>query len=627
MTPGRRKSSPASPARTSHVWTVPAASVGLTLLTRLWFILEMRGNPFSTVSPQMVDPYYYHQWALSIARGNFWGSDVFFLRPLYPYLLAAVYALSGPYVLAAQLLQAALSGASCLLLYDCTRRMFSRRAAVFAAFGYALTGILVFYTGALLYVELTVFLSLLFLWLILVAGSRIWLWIPAGVSFGLLVICRPEMLAVLPFLLVWLWQGRAEPPLTPTLSRQGRGRSRARALAALTVAALAVIAAVPVRNYVVARDPVLFTAHSGINFYYGNNPSADGTWQPTGELKKGIGFSHERLRQASRTVNGRELSWSEASAYWFGQGFRFLTGSPFGYLRLLGRKLAFFLGSYEVPNDYYPETARADSIVLKLCFVNFGLVLALGLLGMVSAWPQRRRVLPAYLLIGAYLLSSLLFYVLSRLRAPVIPFFLMFAGFGLGKLLDALRKRNLRRFVLGCSAAVLVYAGASLIPVRRDAYSAQAWTQTGNVYLARHQVDKALDSFRRALAAQPANPSARYSLIMALAGTGRTAEAEAEFDTLARSAGSGDENPELLRLAGARMAIARRDFAAAAQLYRTVIEKDSTYPEAPYLLGLVYVSMDSLEQARYWLRRALTLDPEHEAAASALKAVEVRLGR
>jgi tetratricopeptide (TPR) repeat protein len=606
---------------------LPATAVGLTLFTRVLFILQMRGNPFSTVSSQMVDPYYYHQWALSIVHGSFWGSDVFFLRPLYPYLLAAVYALFGPHVLAVQLLQAALSGASCLLLYDCTRWMLNRRAAVFAAFGFALTGILVFYTGTLLYVEITVFLSLLFLWLILVAGSRIWLWIPAGVSFGLLVICRPEMLAVLPFLLVWLWQGRAEPTLTPTLSRQGRGRSRARALAALTVAALAVIAAVPVRNYIVARDPVLFTAHSGINFYYGNNPSADGTWQPTGVLERGIGFSHERLKQVARTVGAKEVPWSQASSYWLGRGTAFITGQPLRYLRLLGRKLLLFLSNYEVPNDYYPETARTASTVLRLCFVSFSLVLALGVIGMVWAWPQRRRVLPAYLFIGAYVLSSLLFYVLSRLRAPVMPFLLMFAGFGLAELVDALRKRNLRRFVLGGAAAVIVYAGTSLMPVRRDTYSAQAWTQTGNVYLAQRQVDKALHSFRRALAAQPTNASARYSLIMALAGSGRTAEAQAEFDTLARSAGSSDENLELLRLAGARMAIARRDFVTAAQLYRAVIDEDSTYPEAPYLLGLVYVSTDSLEQARCWLRRALTLNPEHEAAASALKAVEARLGQ
>ena len=31
-----------------------------------------------------------------------------------------------------------------------------------------------------------------------------------------------------------------------------------------------------VHNYVVTRDPVLLSAHSGINFWIGNNPSANG---------------------------------------------------------------------------------------------------------------------------------------------------------------------------------------------------------------------------------------------------------------------------------------------------------------------------------------------------------------
>ena len=71
------------------------------------------------------------------------------------------------------------------------------------------------------------------------------------------------------------------------------------------IIALAVIAVVPLRNYLVARDPVIFTAHSGINFYYGNNPNAGGTWQPTGELEQSTGFSHDWLKRTARIIDGR----------------------------------------------------------------------------------------------------------------------------------------------------------------------------------------------------------------------------------------------------------------------------------------------------------------------------------
>jgi tetratricopeptide (TPR) repeat protein len=595
-------------------------ALALTFLIRLWFILGMRANPFSTIGPQMLDSYYYHRWAIEIISGNFWGSDVFFLRPLYPYLLALVYAIFGQHILPVQLIQAVLATASCFLLYEVTRSIFGQRPAIFASLGFALSGVLVFYTGTLLYVEITVFLSLLFLWLLHIAGKSIWLWIAAGVGFGLLVVCRPELLIVLPVVLVWLWKGFQvhRPPFIV---------HRSSFIVALAASALAAITIVPIRNYVVAHDPVFFTAHSGINFYYGNSPSADGTWQPTAELERGPGFSHERLKRVSRTIAGRQVSWSAASTYWTRQGLTFITRQPLAYLRLLGRKFLLFFSNYEVPNNYYPETARTASLPLRLAFVNFALVLALWLLGMVWAWPKRSQAFPAYLFVATYLLSALLFYVLSRLRAPVLPFLLMFAGFGLNELVDALRRGRTARAATGVAIAVAVYLLSVLIPVRRQTYSAQAWTQTGNIYLDQHKVGPAVDAFRRALAVQPSAYAARYSLVLALAGSGKMEAAEAEFEQLARVAAPSSEGRALVRLASARLAITRRDFTQAAELYSSALTENPDDAETNYMLGLVYISMDSLVQAREQLVQAVALDPGHEAARAALKAVESRLPR
>jgi tetratricopeptide (TPR) repeat protein len=396
---------------------------------------------------------------------------------------------------------------------------------------------------------------------------------------------------------------------------------------ALAVAALAVTAIVPVRNYVIARDPVLFTAHSGINFYYGNNPAADGTWQPTAELQRGPGFSHEQLKRVSRTIDGQEVRWSVASAYWLNRGLHFITTQPVAGLRLFGRKLLLFFSNYEVPNDYYPETARTTSLPLRLSFVNFGLVLALGLVGMVWAWPKRGQILPAYLLVTAYLVSALLFYVLSRLRAPVIPFLLMFAGYGLNELIDAFRRHRTARAVIGIAVSAAVYVGSGFTPVNKQSYSAQAWTQTGNIYLNERKVDPAIEALGRALTVQPSAYPARYSLVLALAGSGKVDAAEAEFEQLAKAAASSSEGRALVRLASARLAIARRDFTQAAALYRSSLAEYSDDAETSYMLGLVYISMDSLVPAREQLSRAVALDPGQDAARDALKAVESRLQR
>ncbi|MBM3314028.1 tetratricopeptide repeat protein [candidate division WOR-3 bacterium] len=209
----------------------------------------------------------------------------------------------------------------------------------------------------------------------------------------------------------------------------------------------------------------------------------------------------------------------------------------------------------------------------------------------------------------------------------MIPFLLMFAGYGLSELARALRQRRRVWAGTGIAAVVLIYLASVLIPVQRKSYSAQAWTQVGNIYLRQRQVGPAVEALRRALGLMPSAYNARYSLVLALAGSGKTAEAEAEFSQLARSAGASSEARALVRLASARLAIARRDFAQAAALYRSSLAEDPDDAETSYMLGLVYISMDSLVQARRELERAVALDPGQEAARAALQAVESRIGR
>lgn len=593
-------------------WLVPALACLLCFALRLWFVLSMRGTPFSTLSAQIVDSWYYHTHALDILGRSFWGTEVFFLRPLYPYLLALVYALFGRgNVLAVQLIQAVLATGSCLLLWDAGRRMFGRAVAGIAAFGFALTGILVFYSGALLYVELTAFLSLLAVWLVLVADRRWWRWVLAGLTFGLLVVCRPEMLLLLPAFGVILWRQRRDT----------------RNVLLLVAAALLVIATVPARNLIVARDPVLFTGHSGINFYYGNNPAADGTWQPAPELEATPGFSHARLEQVARRINGEQVPWSRASSHWLNKGVRYLLSNPGRALELVGRRFLLFWADYEVPSNYYPETARAGSLPLRLAFISFGIIAALAIPGLVLGWHERRRDWPAYLFVAVHLASALAFYVMSRLRAPVIPFLLLFAGLTLATLFRDLRARRFRRPAWVLAVAALVLAGSLLVPVRKHEYSSQAWTQQGNILLSLRRATEAKAAFERAVAANPANPSARYSLLMVLAGMGRAGEAEQEYRELVRCCAADPRAEPIVRLAGARVAVARRDFNAALAGYRRAIELDPENPESWYLLGLVYVSTDSLPQAAAALERALELDPGHSSAADILGRVRQRLGR
>ncbi|MGQ9707460.1 MAG: tetratricopeptide repeat protein, partial [bacterium] len=491
-----------------------------------------------------------------------------------------------------------------------TRRFFNRSTATLAGIGFALCGVLVFYTGTLLYVELTSLFSLLTLYLLLIADHHWWRYALAGIAFGLLVICRPEMLLMLPFLV--FYQIKLQ-------------NSKTRHIIIFTLAVITVTISIPIRNSLVARDPVLFTGHSGINFYFGNNPSADGTWQPAKELDVGFGFSHERLKRVAKIVNGRELPWSKASAYWIKQGLNFIFSHPAAYLKLLLRKLLLFFAGYEIPNNYYFETVRPASFSLKLAFVNFAITIALAILGIIFSWPNRKRLFPIYIFIAVYLISSLLFYVLSRLRAPVLPFLLIFAAYALNRLYQFLYQHQFHKFIPALMVTLLCYLGFNLIPVNRPTYAAQAWTQVGNIYLEQKKPAAAVKALRAALGFNPKNYSARYSLIQSYAGLRLLAEAEQEFQQLVATTGDLTPARVIIHLAAARIAIAYRDFNAAIQQYRAALNYDPENPEIYYLLGLVYISLNDLSSAERHLVSALNLDPGHEAARSALSEVRSHL--
>ena len=241
--------------------------------------------------------------------------------------------------------------------------------------------------------------------------------------------------------------------------------------------------------------------------------------------------------------------------------------------------------------------------------------------------------------------------MLSRLRAPAIPFLLMFAGFGLSELVDVIRQRRAARAVIGVAVAVAVYLVSTLVPVKRRSYSAQAWTQTGSIYLEQQDFSKAVDAFHRALVALPSYNYARYSLVLALAGAGLVADADTELLKVERATAGSTDRTTILSLAAARIAIAsaistadpawrpaRRladawvaiadgKYPVAESLYRASLVQDPNDSESSFLLGMVYIRMDSMASARTWLSRAVALEPTNDAARSALKSVGARLGK
>lgn len=585
----------------------------ITFLVRLIFILTIKNNAFSIITRYTVDSIYYHEWALQIAQGNWIGNEVFFLGPFYAYFLGIIYAIFGAKIFVVQLIQTIFSGFGAVLLYLTTRKITNHRNGVIAGIIYILCGILVFYTGALLYVEVNIFFSLLLVYLLLQITERfsIKLLLLTSIALGLLIMIRPEFILLLIILIPYfIIKVRPKPVLQYILFLIFTG---------------IIISTIPIRNYLVGKDFIPFTAHSGVNFYYGNNPQSDGTWRAVRQLQQTPDISIAKLQYSSQRIDGKLVKPSEASNYWFRKGLDFIKENPLRYIKLLGRKLLLFINSYEIPNNYYFYQTRDDSIILKICFISFGLIFPCAILGIILSAKRWKDYYLIYAFIFIYLISSLIFYVLSRLRAPVIPFLIIFASMFISTLYERLKQGKFKQILLLIVIAGIIFGLGQLRLLDQNEFNIQGYIQKGNIYQSVRKNHLAADAYNEALIIDANNVVARYSLLQTYISLNRPSEANAQLQKITEIA---QINPHLkvyAHLAQARFNIAQRNFNEAASQFQQALILNPYDAETHYLLGAVYITLSSYQKALIEIQKTLELDPNHQDAQNALNLLKNRL--
>src|SRR6185436_18386248 len=214
-------------------WSRNLALFALALAVRLLHLaLLHRGFP-ELIDHPVVDGEHYHLWAQDILLGTGLARRTFFMHPVYPHLIAVIYALAGPRPLAVALVQAVLGASSAVLLAESCERWFGPRAALVAGLLLTLYQPLVLTDALLETVSLGIFFLLLAVWL-LSRQPRPWSFALAGVSFMLAVLCRGNLVLCAPALFLAGWLG-----------------GRRRELVALAGGMALVVAAVGLRNRIV----------------------------------------------------------------------------------------------------------------------------------------------------------------------------------------------------------------------------------------------------------------------------------------------------------------------------------------------------------------------------------------
>ncbi|XHR28809.1 MAG: hypothetical protein ACFUZC_23205 [Chthoniobacteraceae bacterium] len=449
----------------------------LALVVHLLVLTRFVGSPL--FPPFAGELKFYADWAEQIAAGHWSAQGAFPGLPGYPFLLAGLFSLGANYY-AVGLLQILCEAAIAALIFQMAAWLYpgarGRWAGIVAAVGWtffqpaqafslvltpAIWGVLAFWA--------------LFFWSMKTASVSRWRpWLGIGVVAGLAATAVPAALAILPLSLA-------------AAARRLRGPAAiAAAAACLGLGALVGTAPCWVYNRVLAKEPVWFSAQSGLNAWIGHRPHANGYPELPPEFKRAdqAAMLKESILFAQKET-GRTLTRGEASQFWADKATAFLREHP-------GQRIVIAL----VKMRNFWNAARHDDLGVVQPFTAQGVVtpgLGYGIVALFALaalpfswrrWPASRWVLGAVLL---QMLALVPGYVTESGRLLAVPGLVLLASgtvVGLAQTLASGEVRQAWKYAGALLAAtVLVFATSNQTKSWQEIYQeGQGALQGGDLY-------------------------------------------------------------------------------------------------------------------------------------------------
>jgi len=572
-----------------------------------WTYFRQLTRTFGFARP-MVDALDYDEQARGILDGTWPRDEVFFVDPLYSWLLAAQYAVFGTDPVRVLVVQMVVGALGVGLLWLLAAAFLRPTEALLAGLLAATYGVYLFFEGLLLKESFAVFgLTALLLALVRARrGALVWS-LGAGLLLGACGLLRGNLLALGPVLFAWLWWASDE---------EAFGRLRRPLLLALG----AVLAVLPVSAHNLrAGDWVLTTSNAGANLYTGNGPHNDtGTYVPPEGVRASPVFEQQDFERIAEEAEGRELRPSEVSRWWTARTIAEARADPRRTVELLGRKALLFLNAVEVPDNESYALTREDVALLRAPLPCYGLLLVLATAAVVlMRWrPEHALVSCVFLTVG---LTVVVFFVNARFRLSAVPPLLLLAASLPGGVAEGLARGA---WVRGALAALL--AACALFVTTLDVYRVSAtMLHYNDAVIALDEGDDALALafLEEALAEDEANWRALVMRGRIRADQGREDEAEASLLLATRAAHGQADKAEALRELAAFHSDRNRHAPALAALERAL---DLDPESEPTILDLADVErrLRRRDDARTRLTVLLARKPHQARALHLLGLVE-----
>lgn len=558
----------------------PLAAVFLAaLLVRL--VVSQELTPLALWTTPELDARENLVWATSLAAGDFTWPSPPTHGPTYPYFLAGLLRIFGGSLTAVRAAQAAIGGATAVLLALLGTRLFGRLAGLAA-------GLLLALSGPVAFVEVSLWEEVLILFIV-VAGLLLLEFHPAPLPAALAGLLLGLASASRPTALLFVLGAAAAIPF-----HRGRPRRALSVLALVLAAAVIVVPAVIASSGAAGRF-VFVRSYGAINLWIGNDPAGGGVQnaRPNGAWDHLVA---EPYREG--VMPGGE------ERHWIRKTLARAAADPAGLLRVLLSK-ALWLTQAEEPRDNQSYAFfREHSLVLRF-LPGFGLIAALAAVGFVRAVRDRSLSALPLVFLTAGALPALVVLAGLRYRLPAVPFLALFSGLGAAFLFETARARQFRTLARHAALAAVVLGLTHLRTHAPSHVFAEELSLEGNSLVERGKNAEAEATFRRAAEADPTS-----GLPLELAAALRLKEGRAaEARELLEKSISLAPASRTAEFALGQAAEALGDEPGALAAYRRAVEISPLFFPARYRLGQLLLACGDAAGAARELEFAVTAAP------------------
>lgn len=425
------------------IWKPLLAVLVVALIARIaqYFFIKANDPSFACLT-QGVDTFTYDSWAMKILDGD-WLSrhkPVFYMGPLFAYVLAAVYGIFGHNFAVAHQVHFLLGTASCGMVFLAGIQWFSRRVAFVAALMLALTSSTLFYESTLLPEPLIFFLLSVFLLLLGLTYNhpqRWWLWLITGASLGLASIQRGNTLLCAAGVALWVIVCF---PKWKLLKRFGY-------LGIFLLGVAAAVSPATLHNRLIGGKWVLITSNGPINLYMGNGYGSFGMFGPTPKFDEHseklnqtvtlVEELKEQLRKVTETEDSvgagslrKQISKLEKQRdnFWRTALVKEILEHPWSWAGLMFRKAYMFWGTFDIPDNYSFDLFKRFSPLVRYSPFRFSYIVGLGFVGVGLTLKHRRRIFSLYGYMLSFFISVVLIFISGRFRLPILAPMSFFAA-------------------------------------------------------------------------------------------------------------------------------------------------------------------------------------------------------